>query len=72
LRNIGMLWLMIGAGGLFFRTLQLFIIKDVSTGLVWLSKILTDPFHDIKLYYKAPLHLLRREFIDPAHAQKHG
>jgi hypothetical protein len=27
--------------------------------LVWAVKILTDPFHDIKLYYKAPYHLLR-------------
>ena len=25
------------------------------TGLVWMTKILTDPFHDIRLYYKAPL-----------------
>ena len=24
-------------------------------GLVWVTKILTDPFHDIKLYYRAPL-----------------
>ena len=44
---------------------QLFFIKDVQTGLVWVVKILTDPFHDIKLYYKAPLYLLRGELIDP-------
>jgi hypothetical protein len=39
--------------------------------LVWAAKILTDPFHDIKLYHKAPLYLLRGELIDPgiaAHA----
>ena len=72
MRNIGMLWLMLGAGGLFFRVFHLFYLKDVPTGLVWLSKILTDPFHDIKLYYKAPLQLLRREFYDPAHAPKHS
>ena len=30
-----------------------------------MTKILTDPFHDIKLYYKAPLALLRGELIDP-------
>ena len=51
--------------------MQLFFIKDVQTGLVWLTKILTDPFHDIKLYHKAPLYLLRGELIDPRHAQ-HG
>jgi len=32
---------------------------------VWAVKILTDPFHDIKLYHKAPLYLLRGELIDP-------
>ena len=48
-----------------FRTVQLFFMRDVQTGLVWVTKILTDPFHDIKLYYKAPLHLLRGELIDP-------
>ncbi|SPJ17436.1 hypothetical protein SBBP2_3070002 [Burkholderiales bacterium] len=40
-------------------------LKDVQTGLVWATKILTDPFHDIKLYHKAPLALLRGELIDP-------
>jgi hypothetical protein len=55
---------------LIVRTLHLFFIKDVQTGLVWLAKIVTDPFHDIKLYYKAPLALLRGELIDPEHAQR--
>jgi hypothetical protein len=32
---------------------------------VWATKILTDPFHDIKLYHKAPLALMRGELIDP-------
>jgi len=31
---------------------------------VWAAKILTDPFHDIKLYHKAPLYLLRGELFD--------
>ena len=47
--------------------MHLFFIKDVQTGLVWATKILTDPFHDIKLYHKAPLYLLRGELIDPGH-----
>ena len=62
---MALMWLAIGAGGLLFRTVQLFYLKDVRTGLVWLSKILTDPFHDVKLYCKAPLYLLRGELIDP-------
>jgi hypothetical protein len=59
------IWLAVGIGGVLFRTVQLFLIKDVQTGLVWATKILTDPFHDIKLYHKAPLALLRGELIDP-------
>ena len=62
-RHVAQIWLAVGAGGLLFRTLQLFIIKDVQTGLVWATKILTDPFHDIKLYHRAPLYLLRGELI---------
>ena len=31
--------------------MHLFFLKDVQTGLVWMTKIVTDPFHDIKLYY---------------------
>jgi hypothetical protein len=67
LQRIGEIWLVVGIGGLLFRTLQLFVIKDVQTGLVWLTKIITDPFHDVMLYYRAPLHLLRGELIDPMH-----
>ena len=70
-QHLGQVWLAVGLGGLVFRTVHLFFIKDVQTGLVWATKIITDPFHDIKLYYKAPLALLRGELIDPHHAQ-HG
>src|SRR5581483_11758391 len=69
IRNVGKLWLLIGAGGLLFRTVQLFFIKGVMDGLVWATKILTDPFHDIMLYWKSPLYLMRGELIDPHHAQ---
>ncbi|HEX2583506.1 MAG TPA: hypothetical protein VHL14_00115 [Steroidobacteraceae bacterium] len=63
--NVGQMWLALGIVGLLFRTVHLFIIKDVQTGLVWFTKILTDPFHDVKLYHKAPLHLMKGELIDP-------
>ncbi len=65
IRHVAMIWLVLGIGGVLFRTVQLFLVKDVQTGLVWATKILTDPFHDIKLYHKAPLALLRGEPIDP-------
>jgi hypothetical protein len=64
-RHVAEIWLAIGIGGVLFRTVHLFFLKDVQTGLVWATKILTDPFHDIKLYHKAPLALLRGELIDP-------
>jgi hypothetical protein len=64
-RHTGILWLTIGVGGLLFRTIHLFFLKDVMSGLVWMTKILTDPFHDIMLYYKSPLALLRGELIEP-------
>ncbi len=64
-RHVGEIWLMVGIGALLFRTVQLFFLKGVQTGLVWATKILTDPFNDVKTYYKAPLYLLRGELIDP-------
>src|SRR5262249_45866048 len=64
LRHLGQLWLAVGLGGLLFRTVHLFFIADVPTGIVWATKIITDPFHDIKLYHKAPWQLLRDLFGD--------
>ena len=71
-QKMGIVWLVIGFGGLLFRTFHLFYLKDVQTGLVWLTKILTDPFHDLKLYYKSPFYLLRGELIDPALRKHHA
>jgi hypothetical protein len=67
--QVGWLWLAVGAGGLLFRVAQLFATQGVMAGIAWASKILTDPFHDFKLYYRAPLALLRGELIDPMHAR---
>ncbi len=65
--NVGLMWFAVGVGGLLFRMLQLFALQGVGTGLVWVAKILTDPFHDIMLYHKAPLYLLRGQLLDPGH-----
>jgi len=70
--NIAIVWLVIGLGALAFRAAQLAVTKDSQTAIVWVAKIVTDPFHDIKLYYKAPLHLLRGELFDPAAVRKEG
>jgi len=72
-RSLGMIWLFVGVGGLLFRTVHLFFLRDVTTGLVWAMKIMTDPFHDILLYWRSPLALLRGELIDPMdHAFEDG
>jgi hypothetical protein len=62
-QHLGYLWFAVGVTGLLFRTVQLFVIRDYLTGLAWMTKIVTDPFHDIKLYYKAPLRLARGGLI---------
>ena len=55
------------------RVLQLWKQQSLATGLVWATKIITDPFHDTKLYCGAPLRLLRGELIDPMDSlRKHG
>jgi hypothetical protein len=64
-RHVAQVWLALGIGAVAFRVVQLFFIKDVGAGLVWASKILTDPFHDIILYWRSPLYLMRGELIDP-------
>jgi hypothetical protein len=63
--DVGIAWLALGVAGLLFRVGQLWIQNSLLTGITWMTKILTDPFHDIVLYHKAPLYLLRGELIDP-------
>jgi hypothetical protein len=63
-RHLGYIWLVVGVGGLIFRTVQLFVTKDYLTGLAWMTKIITDPYHDIKLYYRAPFQLVRGGLMD--------
>ena len=71
LDDVGLAWLALGVAGLVFRVLQLWIQQDLWTGIVWAIKIITDPFHDIVLYHKAPLALMRGEMIDPMEHVNH-
>ncbi len=64
-QHLAKLWIGLAAGALLFRTIHLFFLRNVMTGMVWFTKILTDPFHDIMLYHKAPLALLRGEWVEP-------
>ena len=63
--NLARVWLWLALAALLFRTVHLFFLRGIQSGLVWSTKILTDPINDIKLYHKAPLHVLRHEMLDP-------
>lgn len=63
--QVGVLWLWLGFIGLLARTAWLCGTRSLQTGAAWMTKILTDPFHDIAIYHKAPAALLRGEWIDP-------
>ena len=65
LRMTAMVWLFLGAGGLVFRVLQLWQQQGLMAGLAWAYKIITDPVHDVKMYHKAPLYLMRGQLLDP-------
>ena len=65
LDRLGILWL-----GACFRRIassDTLALRDPkrSDGVVWFTKILTDPFHDVTMYYKAPVWLLKGQWMDP-------
>jgi hypothetical protein len=64
LRDVGLLWLSLGIGGMIFRTLHLFVLRGPVWGLAWACKILLDPFHNVSTYWQSPLALLRGERYD--------
>jgi len=69
--DVGMAWFVLGVSGIFLRVMQLWRSHSLRTGLVWALKIVTDPFHDVKLYWRAPLALMRGELIDPMPHARH-
>ena len=71
LHDVGMAWLALGVAGLLFRVLQLTWTQGILPAVAWAAKILTDPFHDIALYWRSPLALLRGELIDPMTHVRH-
>jgi len=64
LRHVGIGWLGLGVSAIVFRSLQLFVQRDIETGLVWATKIVTDPFNDFKIYRTAPVRLLKGERVE--------
>ena len=72
LHDLGWAWLMLGVTGMLLRVLQLWLRDGLIVGLAWMTKILTDPFHDILMYWKSPFYLLRGQLLDPMdHVQSH-
>ena len=63
--NLSLLWIWLGIGAVLVRTVHLFFISNVATGVAWFMKIVTDPFHDIALYHKAPIQALKGDLYDP-------
>ncbi|MCB9876674.1 MAG: hypothetical protein H6835_03640 [Planctomycetes bacterium] len=63
--HVAVLWIATGVVAVLLRTTFLMVTVEPRHGLVWLTKILTDPFHDAKIYWKSPFKLLRGERLDP-------
>ena len=63
--HVAVLWLLTGAIAVLLRTGWLAVTVSPRHGLVWMTKILTDPFHDAKIYCKSPFMLLRGQRLDP-------
>jgi hypothetical protein len=63
--RVGLAWLYLAIFALLARTAYLAATQSVQTGLAWCTKILTDPYNDIKLYHKSPLYLLQGQKLDP-------
>jgi hypothetical protein len=63
--DVGLIWLALGVAGLIFRTVHLFFLRGPIWGLAWATKILTDPFHNVDIYWRSPLALLRGQRYDP-------
>ncbi|MBQ0942889.1 hypothetical protein KAK07_06050 [Ideonella sp. 4Y16] len=70
--DLGMAWLALGVAGLLFRVVQLWLRDGAIPALAWMTKILTDPVHDLILYHRAPLALWRGERLDPMHHVQPG
>lgn len=63
--DVGLAWLALGVGGVCFRTTHLFLLRGPLCGLAWAAKIVLDPVHNVAVYWRSPLALLRGEMLDP-------
>ena len=71
IQHLSYMWLVLGVGAVVFRGVHLFFLQSFQTGIVWMTKIVSDPFHDIMLYWRAPFQALRGEMYAPQGPQRH-
>ncbi len=69
-RQVGLLWLALGVAGVFARCLQLSLLRGPDWALAWAVKIVTDPFHNIAIYWRSPIALMRGQWFDPIHPEE--
>lgn len=72
LDHLAWVWAAVAVGGLIFRTVQLMMTHSIQTGFVWITKIITEPVHNLPVYYKAPYYVLKGERIDPMTSHDYG
>ncbi len=69
--DTGLMWLALGVGGVALRTVHLSMLRGPLCGLAWAYKILSDPFHNVDIYWRSPLALLRGQRLDPMESSAH-
>lgn len=62
--RVAIVWLGLAAVAVIARCVQLCVTRSALTGFVWVFKIVTDPLHNIRIYWKSPIHLLRGQLYD--------
>jgi hypothetical protein len=65
IHDVGLSWLTLGATGVVLRTVHLFFLRSPLWGLAWAFKIVSDPFHNIDIYWRSPIALMQGQRLDP-------
>lgn len=63
--HVAVIWLGLAVTAIVARSVQLCVTRSVLTGIVWVLKIATDPFHNIRIYWKSPYYLMKGQLYDP-------
>jgi len=70
MHHLGLIWLALGVGGVIIRSAHLCFLRGPAWSLAWVAKILTDPFHNIAIYWKSPVALMRGQLLDPIESER--